>query len=56
MYCFNDKSTIVNISENPSDRIVPDKMYVDNILILYKKSIVKINMNQAFYGCGCDRI
>ncbi|WP_231287230.1 hypothetical protein, partial [Salmonella enterica] len=40
----------------PNDRVACDKVYVDSILILYKKSIVEINVNQAFYGCGCERI
>lgn len=38
----------MNLSENPNDRIACDKVYVDSILILYKKSIVEINVNQAF--------
>ncbi|EHL49571.1 hypothetical protein SEEM29N_12060, partial [Salmonella enterica subsp. enterica serovar Montevideo str. 29N] len=50
------ESVIVNLSENPNDRIACHKVYVDSILILYKKSIVEINVNQAFYGCGCERI
>ncbi|EAN2923361.1 hypothetical protein EAY67_03270, partial [Salmonella enterica] len=56
IFCVDDGNIIVNIPENPSDKIAPDKMHVDNILILYKKSIVEINVNQAFYGCCCDRI
>ncbi|EBK7940588.1 hypothetical protein DUF41_02155, partial [Salmonella enterica] len=56
IFYVNAESVIVNLSENPNDRIVCDKVYVDSILILYKKSIVEINVNQAFYGCGCERI
>lgn len=54
--CVNNKNIIVNKSKNQSDRNTPDKIYVNNILISYKKSVVEINVNQAFYGCGCDRI
>ncbi|EAU6108478.1 hypothetical protein EG100_21045, partial [Salmonella enterica] len=56
IFYVNTESVIVNLSENPNDRIACHKVYVDSILILYKKSIVEINVNQAFYGCGCERI